>query len=84
MMHEIYKPIEVANGEILESGTIVETSGWRNEQALIDQGKIGSIRKSQKILNKFVKNEGIQLSDVATTVKKKSTRLRIPAKPPKG
>ena len=82
MIHEVYRPIEADKGEILEPGTLVETSSWRNEKALLDQGRIGPVRKDQKSIKRIAKEHNVPISEIATSSGRPGP-LKVPAKPPR-
>ena len=60
MVYEVYKRIskgkdpKTGKEVFWNTGTLIETGGWKNERTLIAQGFLGPSRKSQAEMNKFL------------------------------
>ncbi len=71
MVYEVYKKIskgrdpKTGNETFWASGTLVETSNWPNERSLIKQGYLGTPRKSQTEINKFLAKTKGSTEDIA-------------------
>lgn len=68
MVYEVYKKIskgrdpETGLELFWNSGDLVETGEWKNERSLIAQGYLGTPRKSQTEINKFLSKTGNKIA----------------------